>query len=157
MDGNGNCWCFNGFLLAKSGWRQSYFKVGNGDWGHNFANLVIKPKGACHQTARNTSNGAFAEKQMFVERSFSALHAKSCCRAGVGWSGWLLTKQCSRMWTVSDIACQKCRNLCVCACVQVHAKPTHACASFGFLNAVSAGILFVWLHQVAHHTMQPRQ
>lgn len=36
MDENGNCRSFNGFLLAKSDRRQSYFKVGKGDRGHNF-------------------------------------------------------------------------------------------------------------------------
>jgi len=148
MDGNGNCWCFNGFLLAKSGWRQSYFKVASGDWGRNFANLVIKPKGACHQTARYTSNGALAGNRC-LWRGF--------CRAPeqvlVGVDGFWpnCTVECGLKVIEPKISKS------VCACVQMHIKPTHVCASFISLNAVSAGILFVWLHQVAHHTMQPRR
>ena len=143
MDGNGNCWCFNGFLLAKSGWRQSYFKVGNRDWGHNFANLVIKPTGACHQTARYASNGALAENRC-LWRGFSVLYMQNDVAEQVRVSGWLLTKQCSRMWT-EWYSLPKYRDLCVCVCVC--ACKAHPCVphSVSLLLSVQAYCLSGWI------------
>lgn len=113
MDGNGNCWCFNGFLLAKSGWRLSYFKVGNGDWGHNFANLVIKTKGACHQTARYTSNGTFAENGCL----WRGFQCSSCWLAVQVWAGvdglWANNALKCGLWLMQTAKMQKCVHVCV--------------------------------------------
>lgn len=91
---------------------------------------------------------------MFVER-LSELYMLSRVVEQV-WAGvdgfW--PNNAVEMRTASDTACQ---NVEICVCVEVHVKPTHVCASFSFLNAVSAGTLFVCLHQVAHRTTQPRR
>lgn len=44
---------------------------------------------------------------------------------------------------------------CVAEQVQEWVHGLGMCASFTFRNSVSAGLLFVLLHQVAHHTTQP--